>query len=88
MAKLSNKAKQECTVGEMVNLMSDDATKINHRSIFELHLLWLGPVQACIAMYFLYQELGSAALVAFFLLVVFVPLIAVIAKAQHKINVS
>nr|XP_034338521.1 multidrug resistance-associated protein 1 [Crassostrea gigas] len=86
MAKLSNKAKQECTVGEMVNLMSDDATKINHRSIFELHLLWLGPVQACIAMYFLYQELGSAALVAFFLLVVFVPLIGVIAKAQHKIN--
>lgn len=86
MIKLSNKSKQECTVGEMVNLLADDATKINHRSIFELHFLWLGPVQACVAMYFLYQELGSAALVAFFLLVIFVPLIAVIAKYQHKIN--
>ena len=88
MTKLSNKSKQECTVGEMVNLISDDATKINSRAIFEFHILWIGPVQACLALYFLYQELGSAAFVGVLLFGIFIQLNAIIAKIKHKYNVS
>jgi hypothetical protein len=87
MTKLSHGSKQDSTVGEMVNLMADDAMKIT-RALFELHFLWIGPFQACVALYFLYQELEMAALVGFSLLLIFIPMNVFIAKKHHKINVS
>jgi hypothetical protein len=87
MTKLSHGSKQDSTVGEMVNLMADDAMKLT-RALFELHFLWIGPLQACVALYFLYQELKMAALVGFSLLLIFIPMNVFIAKKHHKINVS
>ncbi|XP_061183744.1 multidrug resistance-associated protein 1-like [Saccostrea echinata] len=85
MTKLSNKAKKDCTVGEMVNLMSDDAQRVIH-ALFQLHFLWIGPLQACVALYFLYQELKFAAVLGFSLFFIFIPLNVFIAKKHHKIN--
>ncbi|XP_062567586.1 multidrug resistance-associated protein 1-like [Saccostrea cucullata] len=85
MTKLSNTAKKDCTVGEMVNLMSDDAQRVIH-ALFQLHFLWIGPLQACVALYFLYQELKFAAVLGFSLFFVFIPLNVFIAKKHHKIN--
>ncbi|XP_048735267.2 multidrug resistance-associated protein 1-like [Ostrea edulis] len=85
MTKLSYESKENSTVGEMVNLMADDAMKITD-ALFGLHFLWIGPFQSCVALYFLYQELKSAALVGFSLLLIFIPMNVFIAKKHHKIN--
>jgi hypothetical protein len=86
MMRLSHGSRQNTTVGEMVNLMADDATRVT-RALFKLHFLWIGPFQACVALYFLYQELGLAALAGFSLLLLFIPVNLFIAKRHNKINV-
>lgn len=51
---ISNSVKRESTVGEMVNLMSVDAQRFMDLAPY-LNLLWSGPLQIILAIYFLWQ---------------------------------
>lgn len=55
--KISNSARKESTVGEIVNLMSVDAQRFMDLTTY-LNMLWSAPLQIGIAVYFLYQILG------------------------------
>ena len=58
--KLSNSARKETTVGEIVNLMSVDAQKI-HDIAFNIHELWACFLQLVMAMVYLWYIMGISA---------------------------
>ncbi|KAF9583122.1 hypothetical protein BGW38_010208 [Lunasporangiospora selenospora] len=57
--RLSNTARQEFTVGEIVNHMSIDAQKIQDLVTY-LHVIWSGLFQISIALFLLYDTMGWA----------------------------
>jgi ATP-binding cassette, subfamily C (CFTR/MRP), member 1 len=90
--RISNNAKKDTTVGEIVNLMAVDA-----RNFFELipylHILWSGPMVIGLGLYFLYGILGPSVFAGIGVMVLMVPLTAVVAtklknlqEAQMKVK--
>ncbi|GBG28038.1 ATP-binding cassette transporter abc3 [Hondaea fermentalgiana] len=61
--RLTPSARQQRTTGEVVNLMSTDCTRLNGLFPY-LHVTWSSPYQVTLAMFFLWQEVRWAALVA------------------------
>lgn len=54
---MSNKARKDSTLGEIVNLMSVDAQRFMDLMPY-LNVLWSAPLQIILALYFLYGTLG------------------------------
>lgn len=73
------------TSGEVVNLQSVDADRIGD-TIPYLHVLWSGPLQIVIAIFLLYRQLGPSTLVGVGIIVLLIPLNAVIAKIDAKLE--
>ena len=71
--KLSNTALGQTTVGQMVNLLSNDVNRFDS-CILQAHYLWAGPLQLTIITALLYQKIGPSALVGAALLILAVPL--------------
>ena len=70
---LSQKALGETTIGQMVNLMSNDVNRFDFSVIF-LHYLWVGPLQTLISTIILLYVIGPSCLVGLAVLILFVPL--------------
>ncbi|CAG5122310.1 unnamed protein product, partial [Candidula unifasciata] len=81
--RLSNSAKKTSTVGEIVNLMSVDAQRFMDLTTY-IHTIWSGPLQICLALYFLWQTLGPSALAGIAVMVLLIPINAVIAHKSRK----
>ena len=73
MLKLSHSALGQTTVGQMVNLLSNDVNRFDVFVLFS-HYLWVGPLQLLIVTAILYQKIGLSAGVGAALLVAAVPL--------------
>ncbi|ENN79278.1 hypothetical protein YQE_04278, partial [Dendroctonus ponderosae] len=71
--KLSRNALNKATVGQMVNLLSNDLSRLDQGFILA-HFAWIGPVQVTIGTWLLYREIGYAALFGVAFLISFVPL--------------
>lgn len=71
--KLSNTALGETTIGQMVNLLSNDVNRFDSAIIF-LHHILIGPLQTVIISYLLYIKLGLPALIGVVMMLSFVPL--------------
>lgn len=71
--RLSSVARRNTSVGEVVNLMSVDAQKLQDCPQF-IHLFWSFPLLVGLSIYFLYQTLGPSAFAAIPFLAVFLPL--------------
>jgi ATP-binding cassette subfamily C (CFTR/MRP) protein 1 len=54
---MSNTARKESTVGEIVNLMSVDAQRFTDLTTY-LNMIWSAPLQIALALYFLWETLG------------------------------
>ena len=54
---MSRTALGETTVGQVVNLLSNDVNRFDVALIF-LHYLWIGPVETVIVTYFMYEVFG------------------------------
>ena len=80
--RLSNSAKRSSTVGEIVNLMSVDAQRFMDLTTY-LHMIWSGPFQISLALYFLWQTLGPSALAGIAVMILLIPINGLIA---HKIR--
>ena len=65
--KLSNSALGQTTVGQMVNLLSNDVNRFDQTFLF-IHYLWCGPLQLILVTSLLYQRIGPSALVVSLLL--------------------
>ena len=70
--KLSSDAKRQTTVGQIVNLMSVDAQKIQDAFQF-WHLIWSVPLLVGFSMYFLWQTIGVSCLSGLAVLIILVP---------------
>ena len=55
--RLSKKALGESTIGQMVNLLSNDVSRFDFSTIF-IHYLWCGPLQFLIIMYLTWLRWG------------------------------
>lgn len=71
--KLSKTALGDTTVGQVVNLLSNDVNRFDTASMF-FHYLWVGPLQTLVIAYLTYDELGFSALIGIACLLLFIPL--------------
>lgn len=71
--KLSKTALGQTTVGQVVNLLSNDVNRFDLAVIFA-HQLWVGPIETVICTYFMYLQVGPSAAVGVFLLIMFIPM--------------
>ncbi|RZB40188.1 ABC tran and/or MMR HSR1 domain containing protein, partial [Asbolus verrucosus] len=70
--KLSKNAMVESTVGQMVNLISNDVSRF-HYLCLHLHQIFTAPIQTIVVMYLLFATLSPSAIVGIGLLLVFIP---------------
>ena len=80
--KLSNSALGQTTVGQMVNLLSNDVSRFD-TAVIQGHYLWAGPLQLAIVTFLLYQKIGPSALLGAAFLLAFVPLQSKYAENTH-----
>ncbi|CAH1406918.1 unnamed protein product [Nezara viridula] len=71
--KLSNAARKETTLGEIVNLMAVDSQSIMG-SLTYINYLFLAPLQIGLALYFLWQQLGPCVLAGLAVMLIMIPM--------------
>ncbi|KAK5646964.1 hypothetical protein RI129_005428 [Pyrocoelia pectoralis] len=85
--RLSKAALGETTIGQMVNLLSNDVNRFDIAVLFAQYLC-IGPLQVLAASYFMYQQVGVSAIIGVIALLLFVPLqfemAKLIAKFRYK----
>ena len=84
--RLSNSARRERTVGEIVNLMSVDAQRFMDLMSY-LHMIWSAPLQIVLALIFLYITMGFSIFAGFAVMVLLIPINAVIAAKSRTLQV-
>ncbi|XP_076064714.1 multidrug-Resistance like Protein 1 isoform X2 [Oratosquilla oratoria] len=85
--KISNSARKESTVGEIVNLMSVDAQRFMDLTTY-LNMLWSSPLQICLALYFLYGILGASVFAGLAVMIVLIPVNGFIANKVKKLQIK
>ncbi|KAL2911652.1 hypothetical protein HK105_208860 [Polyrhizophydium stewartii] len=83
--RLSSRARQSSTNGEITNLMSVDASRLSDLCTY-LQILWSGPFQICMAVYFLYQSLGPSIFGGVAIMVLMIPVNAVLATKSRALG--
>lgn len=71
--RLSKTALGETTVGQVVNLLSNDVNRFDSVVIF-LNYLWMGPFQTILVTYFLWQEIGVSSIIGVGILLIAIPI--------------
>lgn len=85
--KLSGASRKDTTVGEIVNLMSVDAQKLQDAPGF-MHIIWSAPITITIAIVFLWQELGPSSLAGVFVMIILMPINGVLASKIKRLQVD
>ncbi|KAJ3255495.1 hypothetical protein HK103_006226 [Boothiomyces macroporosus] len=83
--RLSNSARQGSTVGEITNLMAVDASKLADLCN-NMNILWSGPFQISIAVYFLYKTLGASVFGGIAIMIIMIPINGYIASVSRALN--
>ncbi|VVC26208.1 Hypothetical protein CINCED_3A017920 [Cinara cedri] len=71
--RLSKTALGKTTVGEVVNLLSNDVNRFDMVVIF-INYLWMSPLQTIMVTYFLWQEIGVSSTIGVAVLIMTIPL--------------
>lgn len=71
--RLSKNALGDTTAGQVVNLLSNDVSRLD-LSIMFLHYLWVGPAETALVSYLMYREIGVSAFVGVVFMLAFLPL--------------
>ncbi|KAF9409362.1 hypothetical protein HW555_011256 [Spodoptera exigua] len=85
--RLSKTALGETTVGQVVNLLSNDVNRFDVAIIF-LHYLWIGPLATVIITYFMWVEISWAAVVGVGFMLTFIPLQAYLGKRTSVLRLK
>ncbi|CBY39902.1 unnamed protein product, partial [Oikopleura dioica] len=81
---ISSQARGMFTHGEIVNMMTVDAQKF--QDIFTyIHMIWSGPMQIGLSLYFLWQELGPAIFPGIAVMILLIPANAMVGKKIGEI---
>ncbi|KDR24195.1 Multidrug resistance-associated protein 1, partial [Zootermopsis nevadensis] len=84
--RMSNTARKESTVGEIVNLMSVDAQRFVELTAY-LNMIWSAPLQIALALYFLWDTLGPSVLAGLAVMIILIPVNAVIANRVKTLQI-
>ena len=76
---LSSSARRQSTIGEMVNLLSENS-QVFRELLFHLYLLWNAPLQITICIILLWRYLGVASLAGLATMVTLLPINALISN--------
>ncbi|KAJ3021676.1 Canalicular multispecific organic anion transporter 2 [Thoreauomyces humboldtii] len=82
---LSNNSRQSSTVGEIVNLQTVDAARLGELCSY-LHILWSGPLQITLAIFFLYRTLGPSIFAGVGVMIMMIPINAFLATRSRTLN--
>lgn len=69
---LPKSAVSEGLNGKVINLLSSDLARFELALVF-IHDIWKGPMQAMLFTYFIYQEIGTSAIIGIAFLLGFIP---------------
>ncbi|XP_055375696.1 multidrug resistance-associated protein 1 isoform X7 [Condylostylus longicornis] len=83
---ISNSAKKESTVGEIVNLMAVDAQRFMDLTTY-LNMIWSAPLQIGAALYFLYDILGPSVFAGLAVMIILIPINGVIANKIKDLQI-
>ncbi|CAD6208432.1 GSCOCT00003444001.2-RA-CDS [Cotesia congregata] len=84
--RMSNTARKESTVGEIVNLMSVDAQRFMDLMPY-INMIWSAPLQIGFALYFLWYELKYAVFAGLAVMIFLIPINAVIANKVKTLQI-
>ncbi|XP_072760188.1 multidrug resistance-associated protein 1 isoform X7 [Anoplolepis gracilipes] len=84
--RLSNAARKESTVGEIVNLMSVDAQRFMDLTAY-INMIWSAPLQIALALYFLWEILGPAVLAGLAVMIILIPVNGLIANKVKTLQI-
>ena len=76
---LSSSARRQSTIGEMVNLLSENS-QVFRELLFHLYLLWNAPLQLIICIILLWRYLGAASLAGLATMLTLLPINALISN--------
>ncbi|KDR05000.1 Multidrug resistance-associated protein 4, partial [Zootermopsis nevadensis] len=82
---LTKTALRETTIGQAVNLMSNDVNRFDHSVNFFVYL-WFGPLQTLVISYLMWCEIGFAAVIGVATIVLVIPLQVSYALLGNKIT--
>ncbi|XP_048482044.1 ATP-binding cassette sub-family C member 4 [Plutella xylostella] len=85
--RLSKTALGETTVGQVVNLLSNDVNRFDVSIIF-LHYLWIGPLATVVITYLMWQEIRWAAVVGVAFMLAFIPLQAYLGRRTSVLRLK
>ncbi|KAG8247448.1 Canalicular multispecific organic anion transporter 1 [Homalodisca vitripennis] len=85
--KLSNAARKQSTLGEVVNLMAVDASAFQQLMV-SLNLVWSAPLQITLALYFLWQLLGPAVLAGLAVMILMVPVNVWLVRQNRRLRIK
>lgn len=71
--KISRTVFGETTIGQLVNLLSNDVNRFDFAAVF-MHSLWLSPLQTCVIIIILCMEVGWTGVVGIIILALVIPL--------------
>ncbi|XP_045532540.1 multidrug resistance-associated protein 1 isoform X2 [Pieris brassicae] len=84
--RISNAAKKDSTVGEIVNLMSVDAQRFLELMAY-INMIWSAPLQITLALYFLWGILGPSVLAGLAVMIVLIPVNGLIANRVKTLQI-
>lgn len=84
--RMSNAARKESTVGEIVNLMSVDAQRFMDLTAY-INMLWSAPLQIALALYFLWEILGPSVLAGLAIMIILIPVNGMIANKVKTLQI-
>lgn len=84
---MSNAARKESTVGEIVNLMAVDAQRFMDLVTY-LNMIWSAPLQISLAIYFLWGILGPSVLAGLAVMIILIPVNGVIANKAKNLQIK
>nr|UEO57355.1 ABCC1 [Conogethes punctiferalis] len=85
--RMSNAARKESTVGEIVNLMSVDAQRFLELTAY-LNMIWSAPLQIALALYFLWGILGPSVLAGLAVMIILIPVNGLIANRVKTLQIK
>ncbi|KAJ8673709.1 hypothetical protein QAD02_004971 [Eretmocerus hayati] len=85
--RMSNSARKESTVGEIVNLMSVDAQRFMDVTAY-VNMIWSAPLQIVLALYFLWDILGPSVLSGLAVMIILIPVNALLAGKVRNLQIK
>ncbi|VDO02293.1 unnamed protein product [Rodentolepis nana] len=80
---MSAASRGESTTGEITNLMSIDAGRLQMLMLY-IHVLWSAPFQVGLAIYLIWQQIGPSVFPGVLILLIMIPINTLVAKKSKS----